>query len=62
MRVLLVASVLLTAALARGVRRCRFLRDGAVARTLNGATLARSCGVRTIEVDDPYYADTARSS
>jgi mono/diheme cytochrome c family protein len=32
-----------------------FVRDGTTVRRLDDATLTRTCGVRTIEVDDPYY-------
>jgi len=32
-----------------------FRRDGAVVKTIDGAKLEAACGVRTIEIDDPYY-------
>jgi mono/diheme cytochrome c family protein len=32
-----------------------FLRDGTVIRRLDAATLVETCGVRSIDVDDPYY-------
>lgn len=54
MRALLVAGAVLAASLAPAAT-LQFLRDGVVVRTLDGATLARTCGIRTIEVDDPYY-------
>lgn len=35
-----------------------FVRDGKVVARLDHATLARECGVRTVELDDPYYGHT----
>jgi len=35
-----------------------FVRDGKVVTRLDRATLEKDCGVRTIEVDDPYYGRT----
>lgn len=32
-----------------------FVRDGKVVRSIDRATLEKICGVRTIEIDDPYY-------
>jgi mono/diheme cytochrome c family protein len=32
-----------------------FLRDGTVVKRLGRATLERSCGARTVTIDDPYY-------
>lgn len=32
-----------------------FVRDGKTVRRLDDVALARACGARTIEVDDPYY-------
>lgn len=49
-----VAALVLASALAHAAA-LEFVRDGATVRQLDGATLARTCGVRTIEVDDPYY-------
>lgn len=33
----------------------QFLRDGALVKRLDRASLERACAVRTIEIDDPYY-------
>ena len=49
-----VALLLLGCAVAQAAS-LEFVRDGVVVRRLDVATLARTCGVRTIEVDDPYY-------
>jgi mono/diheme cytochrome c family protein len=32
-----------------------FVRDGETVRRLDDAMLTRTCGVRTIDIDDPYY-------
>jgi len=40
---------------AAGDADLRFLRDGTVVKTIDLATLRRSCAVQTIEIDDPYY-------
>jgi len=32
-----------------------FAREGKVVRQLDRAALEKSCGVRTVEIDDPYY-------
>lgn len=34
-----------------------FRRDGAVVRTIDVEKLAKTCGVTTIDVDDPYYGE-----
>lgn len=50
-----VAALVLWTSLAHAAS-IEFLRDGTTVRTLDGAALARTCGVRTIEVaHDPYY-------
>ena len=49
------AALLLSASLAQAAS-LEFRRDGVVVRTIDAATLARTCGLRPIEVDDPYYA------
>jgi mono/diheme cytochrome c family protein len=54
MRPRIAASIVLVAAAAHAAT-LEFLRDGTVVRRLDDATLAKRCGVRTIEVDDPYY-------
>ena len=33
----------------------RFLRDGAIVKTIDLPTLKRTCTVQTVEIDDPYY-------
>jgi mono/diheme cytochrome c family protein len=38
----------------------RFLREGAVVKTMDVASLARSCGLETIEADDPGYGARKR--
>jgi mono/diheme cytochrome c family protein len=47
-------ALLLLASLAQA-GTLEFRREGAVVRTIDGDKLAAACGVRTIEVDDPYY-------
>jgi mono/diheme cytochrome c family protein len=47
--------LLLLACAVANAATLEFVRDGAVVRRLDDAQLARECGVRTIEVDDPYY-------
>ena len=32
-----------------------FVRDGRVLKSLSRAALEKDCGVRTVEIDDPYY-------
>ena len=48
------AVLLLASSLAQAAT-LEFLRDGEVVRRIDGAELARTCGVRTVDVDDPYY-------
>lgn len=43
------------AASAAGDTALRFLRDGTAVKTIDRATLERTCPVQTIEIDDPYY-------
>jgi len=54
-----VAALLLLSSLAQAAA-LEFRRDGAVVRTIDAATLAKDCGVRTIDVDDPYYTTPKR--
>jgi cytochrome c2 len=54
MRVLAVAAILVLDAAAHGAT-LEFLRDGAVVARLDDATIAGRCGIRTVDVDDPYY-------
>lgn len=51
---LAVAALTLIASLAQAAS-LEFRRDGEVLRQIDAAELAKTCGVRTIEVDDPYY-------
>lgn len=37
-----------------------FLRDGAVVKTLDRATLERACAAATVTIDDPYYGRPKR--
>ncbi|HZP41415.1 MAG TPA: c-type cytochrome [Candidatus Binatia bacterium] len=53
----LVPAVLAATASAADVR---FLREGAVVKTVDVGTLARECGLRTVEVDDPNYGARKR--
>src|SRR4249920_2678729 len=46
--------VLLLASLAQAAT-LEFRRDGKVIRTIDVDKLEAACGVRTIEIDDPYY-------
>jgi mono/diheme cytochrome c family protein len=57
MRCLLTSALVLAAVPALGAS-LEFLRDGAPVRRIDGAELARTCKVRTIDVVDPYYATT----
>jgi mono/diheme cytochrome c family protein len=51
--------VLAVAAVARADEAVlEFVRDGKVVTRTDRATLEKDCGVRTIEVDDPYYGRT----
>jgi hypothetical protein len=50
-----VGLVLATAAAHADDSALSFVRDGKVVTTLDRATLAARCGVRTVELDDPYY-------
>ncbi len=54
MRSHLVAVLVLLATLAH-TATLEFLRDGTVVRRLDDAAIVKACGIRTIEVDDPYY-------
>src|SRR5262245_3024940 len=54
MRLPLAGAVLLAASLGYAAT-LEFIRDGAVVRKVDGDALARTCGARTIDVDDPYY-------
>jgi len=54
-----VAVLLLLPSLAQAAT-LEFRRDGAVVRTIEAAALAETCGVRSIDVDDPYYETRKR--
>jgi mono/diheme cytochrome c family protein len=49
-----------TAAAPPPAAELRFIRNGSVVRRLDRAALRRSCGVQTVEIDDPYYAKKKR--
>lgn len=49
-----VAALLVIASFAQAAS-LEFRRDGKVVRQIDAAALAETCGVRTIEIDDPYY-------
>ena len=48
------AALLLASSLAQAAT-LEFLRDGEVVRRMETTALTATCGVRTIDVDDPYY-------
>jgi mono/diheme cytochrome c family protein len=54
MRFLGAGALVLVASLGQAAT-LEFLRDGTVVTRLDDAALARTCGVRTIDLDDPYY-------
>jgi mono/diheme cytochrome c family protein len=60
MRFRLAAVALLLLAPAACAAALEFRRDGAVVRTIDATALADACGVRTIDVDDPYYETQKR--
>ena len=54
-RPVLVAAILALGIGNAGAATIDFLRDGTLVRRLDGDALARDCGARDVEVDDPYY-------
>lgn len=48
-------AALLLIAVAAQAASLEFRRGGEVVRRIDAAALAKTCGVRTIDVDDPYY-------
>ena len=55
MRSRVAAVVLLLLSPSAHAAALEFRRDGTVVRTIDATALAETCGVRTIDVDDPYY-------
>lgn len=53
--VVLAVVVLCGAAVAGAGDALEFVRDGKVVQQLDRTALEKSCGVRTVELDDPYY-------
>src|SRR5262245_41121216 len=60
MRSCVAAVVLLLLSPSAHAAALEFRRDGAVVRTIDATALAETCGVRTIEIADPYYESHKR--